>query len=314
MRRSHRHPGGDRPAVPHRRAAAAPSTLADLPGSCRACAAGLDGHERQHRHVGRRSAIRRRPIAFEAALASRRCRCCRRRRSARIRICANCRWLFLDEAATRSRVWCDMAVCGNRQKARRHYQRRRQAAEDARWLTGLVSAALPLLARGGPRACGLPRHAARRASISGSPESFRLQLPRRDRDLSGESRCRYSRWEGETAVATFENPAGGEPIVVRQKIWPKLDKTTIESPPLQLRGQGPALRVSIRIEDADGTAAADDRDDDDLVAGPDHPAGQAAGGRARSTRPIRNLPAIPTASCRSGRRPVRRCPKAEAAS
>src|SRR5688500_9735141 len=31
--------------------------------------------------------------------------------------------------------------------------------------------------------------------------------------------------EGETAVATFEDPAGGDPIVVRKKIWPKTDKT-----------------------------------------------------------------------------------------
>ena len=39
--------------------------------------------------------------------------------------------------------------------------------------------------------------------------------------------------EGETAVASFEDPAGGEDIVVRQKIWPKLQKVTIESPPLR---------------------------------------------------------------------------------
>lgn len=43
----------------------------------------------------------------------------------RIRICGNCGWLFLDKSRNRSRVWCDMTVCGNRQKARRHYRRRR---------------------------------------------------------------------------------------------------------------------------------------------------------------------------------------------
>jgi len=41
----------------------------------------------------------------------------------RIRICGNCGWLFIDRSKNRSRVWCDMAVCGNRQKAARHYHR-----------------------------------------------------------------------------------------------------------------------------------------------------------------------------------------------
>jgi predicted RNA-binding Zn ribbon-like protein len=42
-----------------------------------------------------------------------------------VRQCAadDCAWLFLDESRNRSRRWCDMTVCGNRQKARRHYQR-----------------------------------------------------------------------------------------------------------------------------------------------------------------------------------------------
>jgi hypothetical protein len=58
--------------------------------------------------------------------------------------------------------------------------------------------------------------------------------------------------EGETAVATFENPAGGEPIVVRQKIWPKLEKTTIESPPLRCIVKDKPYAVSIDIEGPDG--------------------------------------------------------------
>ena len=37
----------------------------------------------------------------------------------------DCAWLFLDHSRNRSRRWCDMKVCGNRQKARRHYQRMR---------------------------------------------------------------------------------------------------------------------------------------------------------------------------------------------
>jgi len=35
----------------------------------------------------------------------------------------DCEWLFLDHSRNRSRRWCDMKSCGNRQKARRHYQR-----------------------------------------------------------------------------------------------------------------------------------------------------------------------------------------------
>jgi predicted RNA-binding Zn ribbon-like protein len=43
----------------------------------------------------------------------------------RVRICAadDCDWLFLDTTKNRSRQWCSMASCGNRAKARRHYQR-----------------------------------------------------------------------------------------------------------------------------------------------------------------------------------------------
>jgi predicted RNA-binding Zn ribbon-like protein len=45
-----------------------------------------------------------------------------------VRLCANeeCLWLFLDESKAGTRRWCDMASCGNRAKARRHYQRTRQ--------------------------------------------------------------------------------------------------------------------------------------------------------------------------------------------
>lgn len=58
--------------------------------------------------------------------------------------------------------------------------------------------------------------------------------------------------DDETAVATFEDPAGGEPIVVRRKIWPKLDKTTIESPPLRCVAKDTPYAVSVVIEGADG--------------------------------------------------------------
>src|SRR5438132_11606149 len=40
----------------------------------------------------------------------------------------DCRWLWVDRTRNQSRRWCDMKVCGNRVKARRHYQRARHAA------------------------------------------------------------------------------------------------------------------------------------------------------------------------------------------
>jgi predicted RNA-binding Zn ribbon-like protein len=45
----------------------------------------------------------------------------------RVRVCraGNCDWLFLDESRSRSRQWCNMAVCGNRAKAWRFYRRKR---------------------------------------------------------------------------------------------------------------------------------------------------------------------------------------------
>lgn len=38
-----------------------------------------------------------------------------------------CRWAFVDSARNRSRQWCSMQVCGNREKARTFRERRRRA-------------------------------------------------------------------------------------------------------------------------------------------------------------------------------------------
>ena len=45
----------------------------------------------------------------------------------RIRQCASdtCSWFFIDRSRGGQRRWCDMAVCGNRAKARRHYRRKK---------------------------------------------------------------------------------------------------------------------------------------------------------------------------------------------
>ncbi|WP_327701082.1 CGNR zinc finger domain-containing protein [Streptomyces decoyicus] len=50
----------------------------------------------------------------------------------RLRPCANaeCRRFLIDRSKTNKGRWCSMAVCGNRMKARRHYQRTRDGAAD----------------------------------------------------------------------------------------------------------------------------------------------------------------------------------------
>ncbi|MCX4834991.1 CGNR zinc finger domain-containing protein [Streptomyces sp. NBC_01016] len=50
----------------------------------------------------------------------------------RLRPCANpeCRLFLLDRSKTNRARWCSMAVCGNRMKARRHYQRTRDGVAE----------------------------------------------------------------------------------------------------------------------------------------------------------------------------------------
>jgi predicted RNA-binding Zn ribbon-like protein len=50
-----------------------------------------------------------------------------REQLSRVRQCGarDCAWLFLDTSKNRSRQWCDMKTCGNREKARRYLARRR---------------------------------------------------------------------------------------------------------------------------------------------------------------------------------------------
>jgi predicted RNA-binding Zn ribbon-like protein len=45
-----------------------------------------------------------------------------------LRRCANpeCLWLFIDASKSGNRRWCDMASCGNRAKAARHYLKRKR--------------------------------------------------------------------------------------------------------------------------------------------------------------------------------------------
>jgi predicted RNA-binding Zn ribbon-like protein len=48
----------------------------------------------------------------------------------RLRPCANdeCRLFLIDRSRAGTARWCSMAICGNRMKARRHYQKARHSA------------------------------------------------------------------------------------------------------------------------------------------------------------------------------------------
>jgi predicted RNA-binding Zn ribbon-like protein len=100
-----------------------------LPRLLRACAAALDGEEEavfaEAFDAADVDTAGEAPVAFTAAVAKSALGLLCDDAARRIRICANCNWLFLDRSRNGSRVWCDMAVCGNRQKARRHYGRRK---------------------------------------------------------------------------------------------------------------------------------------------------------------------------------------------
>jgi predicted RNA-binding Zn ribbon-like protein len=50
---------------------------------------------------------------------------------ARVRVCGmhdthECSWVFMDNTRARTRRWCSMKDCGNKAKARRHYERVRR--------------------------------------------------------------------------------------------------------------------------------------------------------------------------------------------
>ena len=50
----------------------------------------------------------------------------------KVKVCPDremCAWLFIDTSRNQSRRWCNMKTCGNRAKARQHYQRRKRITE-----------------------------------------------------------------------------------------------------------------------------------------------------------------------------------------
>lgn len=48
---------------------------------------------------------------------------------ARLKACKKCGWAFYDESKNRSRIWCDMALCGSQAKAKAY--RKRQAESSS---------------------------------------------------------------------------------------------------------------------------------------------------------------------------------------
>jgi len=109
-------------------ALAASMDTGQLAGFLMSCASALDGTGEA---IGTANAFGdpATPIRFETAVAISALSLLEPSRRSRIRICAHCGWLFLDRSRNRSRVWCDMAVCGNRTKARRHYRKHTEMAD-----------------------------------------------------------------------------------------------------------------------------------------------------------------------------------------
>ncbi|MEX2691135.1 hypothetical protein [Rhizobium mongolense] len=58
--------------------------------------------------------------------------------------------------------------------------------------------------------------------------------------------------DGAVAIAEFENPAGGDPIVLTEKIYPAWDKITLQSPKVHCIRKDRPYSVKIRLVDAEG--------------------------------------------------------------
>lgn len=95
-----------------------------LPALLNACADGLSGSSTRVGPPRTPFDDPETPIDFEVALSVSALSLLRPEMIERLKICPNCGWLFMDRSRNSSRLWCDMAVCGNRRKASRHYERR----------------------------------------------------------------------------------------------------------------------------------------------------------------------------------------------
>jgi hypothetical protein len=58
--------------------------------------------------------------------------------------------------------------------------------------------------------------------------------------------------DGSVVETRFDNPRGGDPLTQTEKIWPKLDKISIESPPVFCIVKDRPYKFSVVIKDAAG--------------------------------------------------------------
>jgi predicted RNA-binding Zn ribbon-like protein len=48
--------------------------------------------------------------------------------AARVKVCGNCGWLFIDRTRNRNKRWCTAGMCGARTRSRRYYARQKTQA------------------------------------------------------------------------------------------------------------------------------------------------------------------------------------------
>ena len=82
---------------------------------------------------------------------------------------SDCTWLFMDATKNRSRQWCSMTSCGNREKARRHYQRVKAQRTAAPAEASGQAVAAPRAQRPAPRKSAAPSGDASRVRVSDRP-------------------------------------------------------------------------------------------------------------------------------------------------
>ena len=155
------------------------------------------GARRSRRAVGeRRCAVRRAgaPLPFEAALAVSALSLlsgdtvCKK-----LKICPNCSWLFLDRSRNSSRLWCDMAVCGNRAEG----EAALSPSKDGKGRKPMArKSLLPVigLAAGRRGAWRLPRRGRRGRVFRDFRQAVRVQLPPGARPPISSRSSRCSRW------------------------------------------------------------------------------------------------------------------------
>ena len=116
-------------ALFRRPASGEPLDASALATFLRACAAALDGSQELLASADAPFGEAGSPLPFETALAVSALSLLNGANLRKVKVCPSCTWLFLDRSRNSSRLWCDMAVCGNQAKARHHYRRQRQQRE-----------------------------------------------------------------------------------------------------------------------------------------------------------------------------------------